>query len=184
MKEKKQNSNFKIPKNSLVIIVGIPGAGKTEIAKRVAKRNGVVISVNDIRKEVNGNEKNQENGDLVFEKFHKRISDNLKNDKLVVADATSINEVSRGKIYSIGILNKKPIRVLVLNMPLSLVLDWNKKRGNKLKEEIITRRQEYMEKAYRQIDREIVTLRRKGIDIKACDIVERNDSIAYEMEER
>ena len=151
---------FKIPNNSLVIIVGIPGSGKSILAEKIAKRKGVIVSANRIRSYISGDKYSQENDELVFKEFHKKINEYLEQNKLVVADATSIK-------------NKRPIRVLVLNIPLKTVLN-NPSSTSKISKEVICKMYHNMEVAYEYINKEIKSLRKSGVDIKACDIVIKN----------
>lgn len=86
-----------IPK--LYIMIGIPGAGKSTLAKEIAKDNAaVIVSSDSIRKELFDDENNQDNNEQVFNEFHKRIKSNLKNGVSVIADATNLSLKSRRAI--------------------------------------------------------------------------------------
>lgn len=75
----------------LVIMVGLPGSGKSTYAKEISNEiDAIICSSDEIRKELCNDENSQEKNDEVFKLLHKRIKDNLKNGKNVIYDATNI----------------------------------------------------------------------------------------------
>ena len=58
-------------RNTLYVLVGLPGSGKTTLAKDIANINikAKHISSDAIRAELFGDENNQENNSLVFEGY-------------------------------------------------------------------------------------------------------------------
>lgn len=84
-----------IPK--LTILVGLSGSGKSTYAK---ESNAVVISSDNIRKELIGDEANQEQNEQVFQLFHQRIKETLSSGKDTVVDATNLTMKSRRAILS------------------------------------------------------------------------------------
>lgn len=87
-----------VPK--LWIMVGLSGSGKSSISKEIAKEfNCIIISSDEIRGEIcDGGVSDQSKNEEVFQLFHKRIKDNLKMGKNVIADATNITMKSRRSI--------------------------------------------------------------------------------------
>ena len=163
---------FKIPKNSLVVLVGVPSSGKTALAKSILKKNGVIVSAGKIRQNmiVSSNTSDEEKEKMVFEEYYRKIDNNLKSGKLVIADASSINPGGREKLYFLANKNKRPIRILIMNISLETVLKMNRLKNN-INEEFIKDMYDKMKKTYDLIEREVQDLRKNGRDIKVCDII-------------
>ena len=64
---------------SLLMLVGLPGSGKSTYIKNHFNQNLHVHSSDDIREELSGNVNNQDINKEVFELLHKRVKDDLKN---------------------------------------------------------------------------------------------------------
>lgn len=90
-------------KPTLILLVGIPGSGKTSYAEEYIKkhRNTVHLSSDAIRKELYGNENIQGNPEEVFALLQKRTIECLKNGKDVVYDATNVTRKNRASIINI-----------------------------------------------------------------------------------
>lgn len=90
--------HFKL-KNNLplfVMLVGLPGAGKSTFAKKYADENDLVyLSSDKIREELYGDENCQDNPSKVFEVLRLRTLDYLKKGIGVIYDATNINRKNR-----------------------------------------------------------------------------------------
>lgn len=80
--------------NILYIMCGIPGAGKSTIAKQL---NGVIVSSDTVRKEMYGAESIQGNPSEVFAKVNELTKKYLKENN-VIYDATSIKPRDRKRI--------------------------------------------------------------------------------------
>lgn len=85
---------------TLWIMVGLPAAGKSTVAKKIAEENDtVIISTDEIRAEVcDGDINDQSKNADVFSIFYKRIQENIENGINVIADATSVSIKSRRRI--------------------------------------------------------------------------------------
>ena len=84
-------------RNTLYVLVGLPGSGKTTLAKDIANINikAKHISSDAIRAELFGDENNQENNSLVFEEMKRRTKEYLKEGYNVIYDATNISSKRR-----------------------------------------------------------------------------------------
>lgn len=80
--------------NTLYILVGIPGCGKTSLIKAQAKEEHIVLSSDELRVELYGFEDQTHNGE-VFQEMNKRTKDAGKEGKTVWYDATNINRKRR-----------------------------------------------------------------------------------------
>ena len=80
------------------MLVGLPGSGKSTYAKKLMDKenlNFVVHSSDSIRKELSGDESNQDINKLVFETLHNRVVEDLENRRNVIYDATNISSKRR-----------------------------------------------------------------------------------------
>jgi predicted kinase len=88
----------------LIILVGIPGSGKTTYAKKYIRehpRTRVHLSSDKIREELYGDESAQGNPAEVFSIMQKRAIEALNNGYDVIYDATNITRKDRASIISI-----------------------------------------------------------------------------------
>lgn len=87
----------------LILLVGIPGAGKTTYAKNYIKSNSntIHLSSDSIRAELYGNESIQGNPADVFSLMQKRAIEALNDGHDVIYDATNITRKDRASIISI-----------------------------------------------------------------------------------
>lgn len=86
----------------LILLCGLPGAGKTHYAKKYTAENDntIHLSSDAIRKELYGDESIQDNPAAVFELMQKRAVEALNEGKDVVYDCTSITRKDRASIIS------------------------------------------------------------------------------------
>lgn len=79
-----------------IMMVGLPGAGKTTKAHELAvEYNAKVYSSDDIRKELYGDSRIQDNHQHVFDTMRNRIKQDLAEGKSVIHDATNISYKKR-----------------------------------------------------------------------------------------
>ncbi len=82
--------------SSLIILVGIPGCGKSTWAGNIFPHH-VVVSSDAIREELSHATDQSRNND-VFEIFHERIAKHLNAGRSVVADSTALDAFARAKL--------------------------------------------------------------------------------------
>lgn len=103
-------------KPKLFIMIGLSAAGKSTIAKELAKDyEAVIVSSDSIRKEICGNVSDQSKNEEVFKLFHKRIRKYLHEKRNVIADATNITMKSRRAI--INNVKKMDIEIIAYIVP-------------------------------------------------------------------
>lgn len=80
------------------MMVGIPGSGKTTVAKQAAEHlNLEYICPDDIREELTGDAGDQSANNVVWQKAHELANEALETDRSVIIDATYTKEVDRRK---------------------------------------------------------------------------------------
>ena len=79
----------------LYYLVGLPASGKSTWAKNKENNNTILISSDNMRKELYGDVNNQEHNGELFQEINKRVKDLLKQGKNVIYDATNINSKRR-----------------------------------------------------------------------------------------
>ena len=88
------------PKPTLVVMVGLPGSGKSTIAKQLAEDNPntYIFSSDAYREKLCGDENDQSNNDLVFRTLHKDLRESLLVGKNCIIDATNVTLKDRRRI--------------------------------------------------------------------------------------
>lgn len=76
---------------NFVMLVGLPGSGKSYIAYKLSKMDYNVHSSDDIREELSGDVNNQDINQKVFNILHSRVKEDLRANKNCVYDATNIS---------------------------------------------------------------------------------------------
>lgn len=110
---------------TLNIIIGIPGSGKSNYAKKyLLTNNSVYLSSDDIRIELYGFE-DQTHNDVVFETMKKRTLNALKEGKDVIYDATNLSKKRRGGIISEAHKLGAQINAYLCCTPINIILERN-----------------------------------------------------------
>lgn len=117
----------------LIMMMGVPGSGKSTFANRWQDINTVVVSRDAIRFDMlqEGDDYFAKEG-LVFQEFVRQIVNGLDKGYEVIADATHINAASRAKLIK-AIKQKLPfdeieIEVIWVNVGLNKALEQNELR--------------------------------------------------------
>lgn len=122
----------------MVMLCGLPGAGKSLYAEGLKEDGYVIHSSDKIREElgdVNDQSKNQE----VFVTLHKRIKEDLRNEKNVVYDATNLNRKRRvAFLNELKYIPCERVCILVAT-PFEVCLEQNSKRNRIVPEEVLHR---------------------------------------------
>ncbi len=82
--------------NKFIMMVGLPGSGKSTIAKELSiMENADLHSSDNLREELFGDAKNQDSNGLIFQELYKRISRDLLEGTSVIYDATNLGYKKR-----------------------------------------------------------------------------------------
>lgn len=110
---------------TLNIIIGIPGSGKSNYAKKyLLTNNSVYLSSDDIRVELYGFE-DQTHNDVVFETMKKRTLNALKEGKDVIYDATNLNKKRRSGIINEAHKLDAQVDAYLCCTPINIILERN-----------------------------------------------------------
>ena len=125
---------------SLILLVGIPGSGKSTYAKNYIQKstNVIHLSSDEIRKEIYGDESVQGNPSEVFLLMQKRAIDALNNGYDVIYDATNITRKDRASI--IGVCPKfVKIECHIIWAPIETCIERDIERERTVGKEVIDR---------------------------------------------
>ena len=126
--------------NKLFMMIGIPASGKTSLAEQIAKsEDAEIVSSDNIRKELYGDENIQGDNNKVFRILQERIINGLKYNKNMIYDATNISYKTR--IAFLQRLNKLEVEKIAIMVATPYVdcLIRNAQRERKVPEEVIKR---------------------------------------------
>lgn len=116
---------------TLNIIIGIPGSGKSNYAKKyLLTNNSVYLSSDDIRIELYDFE-DQTHNDVVFETMKKRTLNALKEGKDVIYDATNLNKKRRSGIINEAHKLDAQIDAYLCCTPINIILERNITRAER-----------------------------------------------------
>ena len=84
--------------NTIHMLVGIPGSGKSVYARQLEKATrGVIVSTDGIRLRLFGGESKQKNTYIIFDKAFREIGQALADGRDVIFDATNVDRARRAK---------------------------------------------------------------------------------------
>ena len=110
---------------TLNIMIGIPGSGKSNYAKKcLINDNTEYLSSDDIRIELYGFE-DQTHNDVVFETMKKRTINALREGKDVIYDATNLSKKRRSSIISEARKLSAQINAYLCCTPINIILERN-----------------------------------------------------------
>lgn len=125
-------------KPKFYMLVGLPGSGKSTIAKSLAlEKDTKIFSSDELRKELWGNENTQGDNNELFNELHNRIIKSLKSNENCVYDATNINSKKRTQfLNTIKDIDCKKICIIVAT-DINVCLQRNNSRERKAPYEVI-----------------------------------------------
>lgn len=122
----------------LILLVGIPGSGKTTLAKKLVEKGFQRLCADDIREELYGDAAVQGDAAEVFGIFFKRLEQGLQAGKNIVVDNTNMNRKHRQPILQRAkAAGYTDIQLWCLDVPLDVCLARNKARQRLVPEDIV-----------------------------------------------
>lgn len=126
-------------KPEFLMLVGLPGSGKSTYIKKYFNQNLRVHSSDDIREELSGDANNQDINKQVFELLHRRVKEDLQNGISCVYDATNISW-KRRKAFIEELSSIDCWKVChIIATPYEVCLMQNKQRTRIVPEHVIKR---------------------------------------------
>lgn len=123
----------------LLVLVGLPGSGKSTFAERMKKRGYQVHTSDAVQKEWFGHEKVQEKKDKVFQELRKRVKESLELGESCVLDATNLRRKKRlALLEDIKELVCRKVCVLFV-IPVDVCWRRNTGRRRKISREVFTK---------------------------------------------
>lgn len=121
-------------KSFLFIMCGAPGSGKSYFIKHNLTLDGIVVSRDKIRfSMISDKDEYFSKEPAVFKEFVRQIQEGLNNGKVVYADATHLNGVSRFKLLNQLNLENTDVIPIYFKTPLEVCLARNAKREGRTK---------------------------------------------------
>ena len=156
-------NKFDIQKNSLVLMVGVAGSGKSQMADNLAHMvmgddydESAVVSSDAIRKELYGKEEEQGDKNEVFALFDQRIEERLKAGKFTVADATNLDKQGRRNLYKLAKDNNRAIYAVVLDVDKDIAKMLNAMRKRKVPDSVIDKQFSDFKEAFYAVQEELL----------------------------
>ena len=126
----------------LVVMVGLPGSGKSTEARRLCDSlDAVIFSSDEYRLRLLGDESRQAGNQLVFERLYEDLVDCLARGKSVILDATNITVKDRKSVMNrVSKIDCDRIAYVVAT-PIDVCLERNKNRSRVVPNDVILRMQ-------------------------------------------
>ena len=116
--------------NTLYIMVGLPGSGKSTYAKEFIKDQQVeYLSSDSLRAVFGKNESDQSVTPKVFGHIKTKVDEYLRDNKNVLVDATSVNRKERSDYIKTAKKYGAKVVAIVFKMDRQGLIERNKKRG-------------------------------------------------------
>ena len=126
--------------NRIILLLGVPGSGKTTLAKKLTEKGFLCLNADSIRGELYGDELEQGDPKKVFEIFFERLEEALAEKKDILVDNTNLKQQHRKPIIERAEkAGYKDIQLWLLDVPLELCLARNKNREKAVPEDIVAK---------------------------------------------
>lgn len=122
--------------NTIHMLAGIPGSGKSQYAKECCKRERAVLVATDaLREKLFGSETRQKNTYRIFDEAFAEIEQALGSGRNVVFDATNVARDRR--VQFLKRFNKVPVECHVCNTPYELARERVQARKRKIEDKVL-----------------------------------------------
>jgi predicted kinase len=125
--------------NTLVVMCGVPGSGKSSLSARYRGLGYVVLSSDALRATIGANEGDQSVSKEVFKFIFIAAKYHLSQGTNVVIDATNYKRAARADYISIGKMFCANIVAHVVRVPIEVAKERNAKRARIVPNDVIDR---------------------------------------------
>ena len=129
-----------IPRDALVLLVGVAASGKSTFARRHF-RPTEVLSSDGMRALIGDDPHDQSATDDAFDLLHRLLAMRLRRGRLTAVDATNVEGWARAELLAVARRHRRPAVALVLDVPLPVALARNAARAAPRPPERAIRRQ-------------------------------------------
>ena len=123
----------------IIILVGVPGSGKTTVAEKLVAKGYKRFSADAIRGEVYGDENIQGEGNYIFNILHHRMTEAFEAGHCIVVDNVNIKSRDRQEFLNKAFKYNYKSQIWVMSVPLETALERNKLRERKVPPDVIAR---------------------------------------------
>jgi protein phosphatase len=136
-----------VPRRSLVVLVGAAGAGKSTFAASHFRQTQI-ISSDFCRGLVSDDENDLSASADAFEVLNLIAGKRLARGRLTVIDATSVQPQARRSLVNLARAHHRPAVAIVLDLPLHVIKDRNRKRTDRrIPEAAVERQADHLRKS-------------------------------------
>ena len=123
----------------LILLVGIPGSGKTTLSKKIVAKGFHYMNADSIRHELYGDEKTQGDPAEVFAIFFQRLEAAMAEKLSIIIDNTNLNPKHRKEILDRAIqFSYDDVQLWLLDVPLATCLERNRNRDRAVEDDIVS----------------------------------------------
>ncbi|HBX22047.1 MAG TPA: hypothetical protein DEF34_00205 [Desulfotomaculum sp.] len=144
---------IQIPKNTLVILCGPAGCGKSTFARKYFLETQIVSS-DRCRALISDDENDLSVSGMAFKIFHLLIDMRLSQGRLTVADSTALDRSARIRLKKLADKNNCHTLLALFNVPLELCLKQNVSRERNVEPAVIKKHMQKLGRAARAITEE------------------------------
>ncbi len=123
----------------LILLVGIPGSGKTTLSQRIIAKGFHCLNADSIRQELYGDAITQGEPEKVFEIFFERLEAAMGEKKSIIVDNTNLKPLHRKQILDRAAkFAYDDVQLWLLDIPLATCLERNRNRERVVPEDAVT----------------------------------------------
>lgn len=146
-------AGISLPGNTLLVLCGIPGCGKSTFASRNFKAS-MIVSSDRCRLLVSDSETNMAASREAFKLFHYTIERRLSLGRFTVADSTAITRRARGELLRTGKKYGFHTALLIFQIPEEVCLARNAARERRVERSVITHMRQTLRQTLRHVHNE------------------------------
>lgn len=130
-------TEVRLPEGCLVVLVGVPGSGKSSWAARVGRPNQIV-SADALRAQVGLDERDQRASKEAFDLLDRIVAARMRRGLTTIVDTTGLEGPRRARWLEIARQHGRPAHAVVLDVPAADARRRNKARPNPVPSKVLT----------------------------------------------